>query len=237
MTNTGNIIIIYNSQVYKIPITSGAGHESKLELQILQKVKKTHFFSNYTNDIQFSGPIQKSPALEPIKSKDHFDILDRYFLMCTKIKCDLNALINLDRISKVLIFIKTETPHLYSIYLKFAKTIYVPNTASHGDFHKGNILARNNSLVFIDWSLFSENSSIIFDVINYKVFEYSNGSWYESWKLLLSTLSHKYSYSVVVAYVLWKVAQELYILKVRKKSNKTQKYINILTDSSRYILD
>lgn len=237
--DTNNIILRINNRVYKIPVSCGAFEEIKRERKRIKTAKDDPDFLKYIPDYKKLFFVQSSPYYRELSiCEKNKEIIIEYFKQAfwgaenwPKIK--LNKIIN----SCLFDFINNYLFQDKEYWESIMENISMPLSSSHGDFYIENILIKENRIFFIDWSRYNNYSSRYFDLLDYYIFseKKKDVSWTEellkkSNENLNSIYKIKIAKDYFYAYALWKVAEEINILKVRKRFNeyKIKKYIVFL---------
>lgn len=228
---SGNIIVGVGNWYVKIPRRIRALGENRTEIKNLRLALKDFHFSSHVPRHKAFGPMIAIERLSSFSIKDQSSIMDIYWKKSfrdigTWPPCFLENIIE----SRTL---KQFTNSLDDINLQDwihlkCKTVIMPKSSSHGDFHPENILVDiDKRLKFIDWTRYSIESSRYFDVVNYLIFSQKRGEtlWFDYWNELYARYPGKF-YNLEIAkayflgYALWKISKELQTLYERRTLDK-----------------
>lgn len=236
---TGVCVLKIKDRVFKIPLSLGAIRELELEREKIIEVKKDKYLEKYLLDYKYYFFIQSMPYLELIsENKNRNQVINDYFgdIFSRVSQCEKINLKNLAN-KCYLEFVSKHFSDDYRFWDQYLTGIMLPLSSSHGDFSLDNILVKGQKLYFIDWSRYNRHSSIYFDLLNYFIFSNKdkNISWIKVWQKEMNAdkkeiLGITINKEHLMAYGIWKAAEELNILKLRNKLDqyKINKYINFI---------
>ena len=139
--------------------------KSKTELLGNRKALQDSNFSKFVVPLRSFGKfIFLSPRgypINPEQSKNFVEHIKNQALLNKKY-ISASELINLKGIPSSLI-----TPSELSTIRKTLSKICLPAGTSHGDLHANNFIKLNNRLAIIDWAMYRDTSSPIFDFLHY----------------------------------------------------------------------
>jgi len=240
------IILKIKNNVFKIPFSVSSAKEMMTEKERIKQAKNDSFFSQYLPVYKFFSIIQIIPYMDS-SHEDYNFYIKKYFeksfsesLNWERVK--LSGLID----NYFLEFIEKYVLKEYSFFHDYLEKNSLPLSSSHGDFHEGNILFYGNKLYFIDWSRYNKHSSRYFDLYDYYIFSKKNKgtSWIKIWeeefnlekkKILGVSVNRNY----LLTYGIWKVSEDLRVLKLGNKLNKfkIKKYLNFIKIFKKLNLD
>lgn len=240
-------VSIFNikNRVFKIPLSVAAIREIAMEKEKISEAKNDPHFSPFLPDYKYFLFIQNIPYYSTVENCSNFDKKIRnYFGLAfsEKQSWPLQKLEKLIDSRYFLKFISDNFPEKINIWEGFLKKIRLPESSCHGDFYPDNILIDKDRLFFIDWTRYSLNSSRYFDLIDYDIFSRKDGSrkwsefWLEQYQLKSnSTQGVEITSEYLLAYAIWKIAEEIKTLNLRnkfsmQKAKKYQYLINFLSN-------
>jgi len=120
------------------------------------------------------------------------------------------------------------------------KSFNIPQSSSHGDFYSDNIIFINKKMKIIDWSLYSNESSIILDIMHLplrKICENNKISWTEAqtksiptWNMLARKLNINVN-NLRILYVVDRSERELRQKNLERGNVDVGKYIYALNEA------
>tara|TARA_B110000977_G_scaffold682_1_gene979 strand:- start:30323 stop:31057 length:735 start_codon:yes stop_codon:yes gene_type:complete len=228
--STSNLFIFTKNKFFKVPLSLPALKSIINEINNYKIVGKDQFFNKFLPEIKSFKYFFSLKKKSNISYNDE-RIFFRKFINSISYKNEKKKkLIDIDHYESIIQFVKKHNNRNISqlnLFLEINK-IYI--SSSHGDFYKNNIVKEKKNYFLIDWPLYSKESNIIFDLINFKIFssKYYKNNWYEfikkNKKHFLKFLEIKY----LKIFVLWKISNE--IKSMNMNNYKVNKYKIIIDD-------
>ena len=227
-------------RVYKLPLVPAAVRELKIEMENIKTARQDLHFQNYLPPYQFNQFMISLPYYQSIilDSSDQSLVLDYFKNAFNEFQdwpeVSLSQVINC---TYLLDFIKKNLDDKLEMWQNYLSTQKISSSSMHGDFHWENILIKDKILFFVDWVRYQKTGSRFFDLVDFAVFARKKpaDAWFEGWQQLSQIYpNHLYNVAVtqdeIMAYSIWKIAEELKTLNLRKKldGQKTKKYLRLL---------
>jgi hypothetical protein len=227
--------------VLKVPLSLVAVRELKKERQSLIVASKDRHFSHYVPTYRYFWCVQYMPYFTALYDDNQSEQkIRRYFEQAFRDSHEWQEtdLKNLIEYKYYMDFILTYSPDDLSFWEKFFCTAKMPQSSAHGDFHEGNILIKNNELLFIDWIDYRPQSSRYFDLFDYYIFtnKEKEVSWVDKWQKeflenkTTSVQGVNISRTHATGYAIWRIAAELEMFTERQKmtEKKIRKYRDLI---------
>ena len=234
------LVLSLAGTVWKIPISPLTWAEAGLEKNIIGEVTKDAHFSKYLPSYKFLLNIATTAYMKNLAKigRQEYE-MNNYFKQAffQNSQWPISTLYSLPDIRHFEDFVKGYLPDQLQFWKEILEKLAVRKSSSHGDFHMEHIMVDSERLYFIDWVLYSVNSSRYFDLINFWIFSQKTAGepWMEIWKKYVAEPPveiHGIQISApnFQAYAIWKVAVEVKLLKMRNRLNeqKQRKYLNFI---------
>ncbi len=237
------LVVSTGKTVWKVPLFFTGWREAELEKNMIVAAEKDQHFVSYLPSYTYVSHISKTPIMTTVAAhpqKQH--LMKEYFEKAFARSAEwqhvsLRALADL---AYFIGFLSQHTSENMEFWDELLGMLTVPGSSAHGDFNLDHVFLDGDRLRFIDWTLYSRDSSRYFDLINYWIFsqKIGNESWMEIWKKHSANppaeiFGVPISQDEYKAYAIWKVAIEVKLLSLRSrldklKQRKYQNFINHL---------
>lgn len=242
----GLSLMSVGESVIKIPWRSAARKEMTEEKSILKEVSQDAFFAAHILPSRYIWFVQVLPRLTPATEYPEIDLLIRkYFKLAFENSSvwTTNKIINLFDAAYFTRFITEFSQENADFWNKYLSDTSLPQSSTHGDFHLGNILIKNNQLFFVDWIRYRKISSRYFDLVDFYIFQERNENegWMDVWNKVSQNTSEimdiKINPAILHSYAIWKTAAEIKTLYQRNALTKykIKKYLGFLDQVKNYI--